>query len=146
MRSQRNGGSGSGLCAKQTVASEWRPLIWSPYTRGYSRRGGTHPLHVYFIRSGYPEPGTHRARYAQPPCSRSLPHTHRRSFRMATINMPKKESAETAAPPASQARVALGRFRLQVDRQTKAAFTSLADAEKAGRDIKKAHPIVQVSV
>ena len=65
---------------------------------------------------------------------------------MATINMPKKESAETVSPPASQARVALGRFRLQVDRQTKAAFTSLADAEKAGRDIKKAHPIVQVSV
>lgn len=65
---------------------------------------------------------------------------------MATINMPKKESAETVSPPASQARVALGRFRLQVDRQTKAAFTTLADAEKAGRDIKKAHPIVQVSV
>ena len=32
------------------------------------------------------------------------------------------------------------------DRQTKATFASLADAEKAGRDIKKAHPIVQVSV
>jgi hypothetical protein len=65
---------------------------------------------------------------------------------MATINMPKKESAEAVSPPASQARVALGRFRLQVDRQTKATFASLGDAEKVGRDIKKAHPIVQVSV
>ena len=65
---------------------------------------------------------------------------------MATINMPKKESAEAVSPPATQARVALGRFRLQVDRQTKATFANRGDAEKAGRDIKKAHPIVQVSV
>ncbi len=67
---------------------------------------------------------------------------------MATINMPKKEkeSAEAAAPPVSQARAPLGRFRLQVDRQTKSAFSSLSDAEKAGRAIKKAHPIVQVSI
>ncbi|RUW57334.1 hypothetical protein EOA31_37965 [Mesorhizobium sp. M4B.F.Ca.ET.049.02.1.2] len=67
---------------------------------------------------------------------------------MATINMPKKEkeSAEAVAPPASQGRPVLGRFRLQVDRQTKAAYANLSDAEKAGRDIKKAHPIVQVSI
>ena len=65
---------------------------------------------------------------------------------MATISMPKKESAEVVSPPASQARAPLGRFRLQVDRQTKATFTSLSDAEKAGRNIKKAHPIVQVSI
>jgi hypothetical protein len=65
---------------------------------------------------------------------------------MATISMPKKESAETVSPPASQARAPLGRFRLQVDRQTKATFASLSDAEKAGRNIKKTHPIVQVSI
>jgi hypothetical protein len=67
---------------------------------------------------------------------------------MATINMPKKEkeSAEAASPTVSQARPPLGRFRLQVDRQTKAAFASMGDAEKAGREIKKAHPIVQVSI
>jgi len=65
---------------------------------------------------------------------------------MATMNMPRRENDEVASPPASQARVPLGRFRLQVDRQTKAAFADLVDAEKAGRDIKKAHPIVQVSV
>ena len=65
---------------------------------------------------------------------------------MATINMPKKESPETASLPPSQARATLERYRLQVDRQTKATFAALSDAEKAGRAIKKAHPIVQVSV
>ena len=39
-----------------------------------------------------------------------------------------------------------GRFRLQVDRQTKASFATSADAEKAGLAIKKQFPIVQVSV
>jgi hypothetical protein len=65
---------------------------------------------------------------------------------MATMNMPKKEDGEVAPQPVNQARVPLNRFRLQVDRQTKATFTELGDAEKAGRDIKKAHPIVQVSI
>lgn len=38
------------------------------------------------------------------------------------------------------------RFRLQVDRQTKSSFSSFEEAETAGKAIKKAHPIVQVSV
>ncbi len=65
---------------------------------------------------------------------------------MATMNMPKKEAGEEVIPPVNQARLQLNRFRLQVDRQTKATFTELVDAEKAGRDIKKAYPIVQVSI
>jgi len=65
---------------------------------------------------------------------------------MPTISMPKKEVPEAVSPPAGQARVVLARFRLQVDRQTKAAFAELGDAEKAGREIKKAHPTVQVSI
>ena len=39
-----------------------------------------------------------------------------------------------------------GRFRLQVDRQTKASFATSDDAEKAGLAIKKQFPIVQVTV
>jgi hypothetical protein len=62
------------------------------------------------------------------------------------MNMPKKESGEAVSPPVNQARMPLNRFRLQVDRQIKATFTEMADAEKVGRDIKKAHPIVQVSI
>ena len=39
-----------------------------------------------------------------------------------------------------------GRFRLQVDRQTKASFATSDDAEKAGLAIKKQFPVVQVAV
>jgi hypothetical protein len=66
--------------------------------------------------------------------------------RMATMSMPKKEAAEPIMVKAGQTRAPLGRFRLQVDRQTKATFASMDEAETAGKAIKKAHPIVQVSV
>jgi hypothetical protein len=38
------------------------------------------------------------------------------------------------------------RYRLQVDRQTKRSFSALDAAVEAGLAIKKAHPIVRVSV
>ncbi len=38
------------------------------------------------------------------------------------------------------------RYRLQVDRQTKKSYATLEPAIEAGIAIKKAHPIVQVSV
>lgn len=66
--------------------------------------------------------------------------------RMATMSMPKKDAAEPIVVKAGQTRPTLERFRLQVDRQTKATFASMDEAEKAGKAIKKAHPIVQVSV
>jgi hypothetical protein len=40
----------------------------------------------------------------------------------------------------------VGQFRLQVDRQTKASFVTYEAAEEAGTEIKKAHPVVRVSV
>ena len=39
-----------------------------------------------------------------------------------------------------------GRFRLQVDRQTKGSYASYEAAEKVGLGIKKEHPILQVAV
>ena len=39
-----------------------------------------------------------------------------------------------------------GRYLLQVDRQTKGSYTTLEAAQSAALAIKKAHPIVQVSV
>ena len=39
-----------------------------------------------------------------------------------------------------------GRFRLQVDRQTKSSYTTYDDAEEAALAIKKEYPIVQVTV
>lgn len=37
-------------------------------------------------------------------------------------------------------------FRLQVDRQTKSSYETLAEAQAAGLAIKTAHPVVQVSI
>ncbi len=39
-----------------------------------------------------------------------------------------------------------GRYRLQVDRQTKASFATYDAAEKAGIEIKSRHPVVHVAV
>jgi hypothetical protein len=40
----------------------------------------------------------------------------------------------------------IGQFRLQVDRQTKATFSTYEAAEEAGKQIKKRHPVVRVAV
>jgi hypothetical protein len=40
----------------------------------------------------------------------------------------------------------VGQFRLQVDRQTKASFTTYEAAEEAGFAIKKGYPLLQVAV
>jgi hypothetical protein len=40
----------------------------------------------------------------------------------------------------------IGQFRLQVDRQTKASYTTREAAEEAGLAIKKAYPLLQVVV
>ncbi len=67
--------------------------------------------------------------------------------RPATINMPKKDKApEPEVTRAGQARPAMARYRLQVDRQTKATFAALEDAQRAGQAIKKSFPVVQVSI
>jgi hypothetical protein len=66
--------------------------------------------------------------------------------RMATMSMPKKEAAIEVSTKTGQSRPTMERFRLQVDRQVKATYASMDEAEKAGKAIKKAHPIVQVSV
>jgi hypothetical protein len=39
-----------------------------------------------------------------------------------------------------------GRFHLQVDRQTKASYATHEAAEKAGLEIKKEYPILQVAI
>lgn len=58
----------------------------------------------------------------------------------------KEAEIETPRDPAHQRKKAEERFWLQVDRQTKGSYTTLAAAEAAGEVIKKAHPIVQVSI
>ena len=58
----------------------------------------------------------------------------------------KNELEDTPQVSPSQYKQAEGRFRLQVDRQTKATYATLEAAEAAGLAIKKAYPILQVAV
>jgi hypothetical protein len=65
------------------------------------------------------------------------------------ITMPETTDSvlETPAAPLSQRRrPELGRFLLQVDRQTKRSYASAEDASTAGLAIKKSYPIVSVAV
>ena len=68
--------------------------------------------------------------------------------RMATITtVPKKQTDdEVQESRVGQGRPTLHRYRLQVDRQTKSSFENRDAAEKAGKAIKKAHPVVQVTI
>ena len=61
--------------------------------------------------------------------------------------IPKKQTDdEVQESRVGQGRPVLHRYRLQVDRQTKSSFEDKVAAENAGRAIKKAHPVVQVTV
>ena len=63
-----------------------------------------------------------------------------------TITMPPAPEESVPEPVTQRKRVDGGRFRLQVDRQTKASYASYEAAEKAGLGIKKEHPMLQVAV
>jgi hypothetical protein len=65
---------------------------------------------------------------------------------MATRLTRKNQAEDTPQASPSQDKKAEGRFRLQVDRQTKATYATLEAAEAAGLAIKKEHPIVHVGV
>ena len=65
---------------------------------------------------------------------------------MATMSVKKPEKQADEIMRVDQRRPALNRFRLQVDSQTKASFATLEAAEKLGREIKAAHPVVRVAV
>jgi hypothetical protein len=68
---------------------------------------------------------------------------------MATkkINMPPKEAVVEEAPVRKgQLRPTQERYLLQVDRQTKRSFADVEEATKAGQAVKKAYPMVMVSI
>jgi hypothetical protein len=60
--------------------------------------------------------------------------------------MPAPLEESVPEPVTQRKRVDGGRFRLQVDRQTKTSYATYEAAEKAGRGIKKEHPILQVAI
>jgi hypothetical protein len=64
-----------------------------------------------------------------------------------TITMPSAPEPISVPEPVTQRKKAEdGRFRLQVDRQTKASYATYESAEAAGLGIKKEHPILQVAI
>ena len=67
---------------------------------------------------------------------------------MPTLNMPpKRESGQDTDPETvSQRRPKNERYCLQVDRQTKATFSTMEVAEESARAIKKQNPVVRVTI
>ena len=68
------------------------------------------------------------------------------ALRAAAKTLKTSDPIEQAPLAVDQRKQAEQRYRLQVDRQTKKTFTTMEEAEAAGRLIKNAHAIVQVSV
>ena len=63
---------------------------------------------------------------------------------MAKMKMPSKD--DEADVPTGQKKPILHRYWVQVDRQTKASYPTLSEAETAAKAIKKSHPSVQVGI
>jgi hypothetical protein len=67
--------------------------------------------------------------------------------RVITLREAEQPAPEMGQEVLSQSkRPEVGRFLLQVDRQTKQSYATAEAAEMAGMVIKKGHPIVRVSV
>ena len=72
---------------------------------------------------------------------------HRMATRVIKLREAEEPAPEMVQEVLSQSkRPEVGRFLLQVDRQTKRSYATAEAAEKAGMVIKKGHPIVRVSV
>ena len=63
-----------------------------------------------------------------------------------TITMAPAAEESVPEPVTQRKQADGGRFRLQVDRQTKASYATYEAAEKVGLGIKKEYPILQVAV
>ena len=68
----------------------------------------------------------------------------RQVTRAITVKSESEESAQEL--PTQRKPPDAGRFRLQVDRQTKASYPTFEAAEEKGIEIKMGHPLVQVTV
>jgi hypothetical protein len=72
---------------------------------------------------------------------------HRMATRVIKLREAEEPAPEMVQEVLSQSkRPEVGRFLLQVDRQTKRSYATAEAAEAAGMVIKKDHPIVRVSV
>src|SRR5260370_31042832 len=70
----------------------------------------------------------------------------RRDRETKTITMASAPEEPVPEPVTQRKQADSGRFRLQVDRQTKGSYATYAAAETAGTETKKHYPILQVAV
>jgi hypothetical protein len=70
----------------------------------------------------------------------------RQEVKPMRTRLTKSNNEPVPAQPPSQDKQIEGRFRLQVDRQTKSTYATLEAAEAAGMAIKKSHPLVHVGI
>jgi hypothetical protein len=63
-----------------------------------------------------------------------------------TITMPPAPEESVAEPVTQRKPAGSGRFRLQMDQQTKSSYATYEAAKTAGRGIKKDYPILGVAV
>ena len=68
----------------------------------------------------------------------------RRTMKLREQEEPGQEAEQEVV--SQRKRPEVGRFLLQVDRQTKASYLTGEAAEEAGKIIKEGHPLVQVAV
>ena len=66
--------------------------------------------------------------------------------RVMKLREPVDPAPEADQPVSQRKRIEIGRYLLQVDRQTKGSYETAELAEAAGLTIKTGHPVVQVSV
>jgi hypothetical protein len=60
--------------------------------------------------------------------------------------MTRPKSQDDVLLPMGQKKPSLHRYWVQVDRQTKASYETIAEAEAAAKAIKTSHPILQVGI
>jgi hypothetical protein len=72
----------------------------------------------------------------------------RRTIKLREQDEPAQEGEQEASSQviSQRKRPDVGRYLLQVDRQTKSSHVTGEAAEEAGRIIKQGHPVVQVAV
>jgi len=75
-----------------------------------------------------------------------LKENHAMALRSKTITKVADLESPSEEQFSQRKRPETGRYRLQVDRQTKASFPTYDAAEKAGIEIKSRHPVVHVAV
>ena len=72
----------------------------------------------------------------------------RKETKTITVKQEPEQAAEEQAEQqiGQKRRPESGRFRLQVDRQTKRSFATYEAAERAGMAIKQSYPLLQVAI